>query len=188
MGADDSTRAKSVDRARRRSPPREPRRLTSPPGCPAGVDDTARHWPWRPGPRSFDLGGRVAAARRPLRHRKTGQSALCQREGCGEPPRMDPSEARLYTRNYAPDAHSAAQKSPGGGRRTEVVAWRRDGTRTRFPRPIRYSGPVRGSGKDRRRLQSCPKHMTLCSDARIDSPVTIPQSYLLANWTARALL
>jgi hypothetical protein len=43
-------------------------------------------------------------------------------------------------------------------------------------------------GKDSWRLQSCLRPMTLCSDARIDLAMAIPQSYLLANWTARALL
>lgn len=43
-------------------------------------------------------------------------------------------------------------------------------------------------GKDSWRLQSCPRPRTLCSDARIDIAMAIPQSYLLANWTARALL
>jgi hypothetical protein len=58
----------------------------------------------------------------------------------------------------------------------------------RFLCPIRYSGRVRGGGKDRVSLQSCPEPMTLCTDARIDADVTIPQPYLLANWTAQALL
>jgi hypothetical protein len=177
---------KSVDRARRRSPLRTPRRLTGLGLLPVsvtwqGIGHGVRTRHRRPG---RALRGRPPALARP----QDGAVCLLQRGRCGGPPRMDLSVRRLHPRNYAVRRPSAVERSAGRGWRPRSSHGPQEGTRARFPRPIRYSGRVRGGGKDRKSLQSCPEPMTLCTDARIDAAVTIPQSYLLANWTARALL
>src|SRR5262249_37802865 len=125
--------------------------------------------------------GEVAAKTAvPCATARRGSLPYCQRGWCGAPPREEPPEGRLRGQTTRPTARRHRVNSDGG-RTAELLTRRREMTKSRFLRPIRYSGRVSGGGKDRGRLQSCPKPMTLCSDARIEVAVAIPQSHLLAN-------